>query len=48
MERAESSQVRPCGPCRFAYIYAVAEKQSKSRALLEEALKLSNERQDIN
>ena len=32
----------------LAYIYAVAGKQSKSRALLEEALKLSDERQDIN
>jgi tetratricopeptide (TPR) repeat protein len=32
----------------LAYIYAVAGKQSKSRALLEEALKLSDERQNTN
>jgi tetratricopeptide (TPR) repeat protein len=41
------SQVRPWGPCRIlAYVYAVAGKQSKSRALLKEALKLSDERQN--
>jgi tetratricopeptide (TPR) repeat protein len=32
----------------LAYIYAVAGKQSKSRALLEEALKLADERQNTN
>jgi hypothetical protein len=32
----------------LAYIYAVAGKQSKSRALLEDALKLSDERQSNN